>query len=181
MNQRLTILLLAALSPAAPQSTDTAPIAPEPVVVAPRPRPFAAAPVVWPVKGNINSGYGNRWSPFGKHSQFHTGLDISGKMGQPIYAPADGTVKSIGKAGPYGNLIIIEHEGDIQTWYGHLSKFSVEPGDPVIRGQMIGLIGATGAATGPHLHYEIRVSGIPINPTKYVLDTVTDELEKDPE
>lgn len=181
MNPRLIVILLTALSPGPQQQRDTAPMAPSPVVVAARPRPFAAVPVIWPVKGNINSGYGNRWDPFARHNQFHSGLDISGTMGQNIYAPADGKVSWVGKQGAYGNLIVVEHEGHVSTYYGHLSKFAVTVGDTVTRGQIIGYIGATGFATGPHLHYEIRVHGEPINPAKYVLDTVTDELEKDGE
>jgi len=178
MNYRLIPVLLTAFS--GPTVT-TAPVTiePPPVMIdQQKVRPFANSPVIWPVKGSINSGFGLRWDPFSKHTSYHPGLDISGKMGQDVYAPADGKVISAKRSGEYGNLIIIEHEDGITTWYGHLSEYDVEVGDTVVRGEKIGEIGMTGRATGPHLHFEIRSNGQPIDPAKYILDTITAEIEK---
>jgi murein DD-endopeptidase MepM/ murein hydrolase activator NlpD len=124
----------------------------------------AATPSIWPTQGWLSAGYGMRSDPFTGEPDFHPGLDISGDKGHPVYATAGGTVASASWAGPYGNLIVLEHGFGIATRYGHLSRFAVKPGRRVARGELIGYIGATGRATGPHLHYEVSVNGRLINP-----------------
>jgi murein DD-endopeptidase MepM/ murein hydrolase activator NlpD len=174
------LVLLTSIAPE-PQTQLQQPQIVPPVVNVPKLRPFADVPVIWPVKGQINSGFGQRWDPFTKHMGFHTGLDISGKTGQPVYAPADGTVTWAKRMREYGNLLILEHKNGITTWYGHLSSFEVNVGDSVMRGDIIGKIGSTGMATGAHLHLEIRQNDVPIDPTKYILDTITASIEKEQE
>jgi len=124
----------------------------------------AATPSIWPTQGWLTAGYGMRSDPFTGRPDFHPGLDISTDKGHPVYATAEGTVASTSWAGPYGNLIILDHGFGIATRYGHLSRFAVQPGRRVARGELIGYIGSTGRATGPHLHYEVTVNGRLINP-----------------
>jgi murein DD-endopeptidase MepM/ murein hydrolase activator NlpD len=123
-----------------------------------------ATPSLWPVRGWITSTMGSRVDPITGGSDFHPGLDIAGDRGQPVYATADGTVKQTGYQGAYGNLVTIDHGFGLQTRYGHLQNFSVKPGDQVKRGDMIGRVGATGRATGYHLHYEVLANGRLLNP-----------------
>jgi len=131
---------------------------------------LAALPSRWPVRGAVNSEYGNRLSPWSKATEFHGGLDISAGMGTPIYAPAAGTVFFAGKQAEYGTAIIVDHGQDIRSLYGHLSKLAVQSGQKVERGMVIGYTGNTGRSSGPHLHYEILVKGQPVNPRAYLWD-----------
>lgn len=124
----------------------------------------AATPSIWPTQGWLSAGYGMRSDPFTGRPDFHPGLDISTDKGHPVYATAEGTVASASWAGDYGNLIVLDHGFGIATRYGHLSRFAVQPGRRVARGELIGYIGSTGRATGPHLHYEVTVNGRLINP-----------------
>lgn len=126
----------------------------------------AATPTIWPTHGWLSAGYGTRADPFTGEPDFHNGLDISADRGRPVYATADGTVESAGRNGDYGNLIVLRHGFGIVTKYGHLSKFAVARGQRVRRGDLIGHIGATGRATGPHLHYEVTVNGRLLNPLR---------------
>lgn len=126
----------------------------------------AATPTIWPTHGWLSAGYGTRADPFTGEPDFHNGLDISADRGRPVYATADGTVESAGRNGDYGNLIVLQHAFGIVTKYGHLSKFAVARGQRVRRGDLIGLVGATGRATGPHLHYEVTVNGRLLNPLR---------------
>jgi murein DD-endopeptidase MepM/ murein hydrolase activator NlpD len=122
-------------------------------------------PFAIPVKQGqfrFTSPYGYRWG------RLHAGVDLAGPVGTPIYAPADGVVLKAGRESGYGNVIRIQHDFGIQTVYGHLSKFRVKTGQKVSRGERIGDMGNTGRSTGPHLHYEIRVGGSPINPMKFI-------------
>ncbi len=122
----------------------------------------------WPVIGVITSPFGPRRSPFGGAPEFHQGLDIGADMGTPVKAAASGTIISAGWYGGYGNYILIDHGGGMSTGYGHLSRIDVGNGQQVQRGQIIGAVGSTGASTGPHLHFEVRISGKPVDPTAYL-------------
>jgi len=105
---------------------------------------------VWPTDGVVYSLFGVRWGVM------HSGLDISGKSGTPVLAATDGTVEFAGRKGGYGNLVVVRHAEDYETYYGHLSVISVKQGDLVKKGDKIGLMGSTGKSTGPHLHFEVR-------------------------
>ena len=124
----------------------------------------AATPSIWPAYGWLTSGIGSRPDPMTGSEDFHAGLDIAGEKGQPIYATAAGRVTHAGYQGGYGNLVVVEHGFGLETKYGHLSSYSVRPGQQVKRGDVIGRLGATGRATGYHLHYEVRANGRLLNP-----------------
>jgi murein DD-endopeptidase MepM/ murein hydrolase activator NlpD len=123
-----------------------------------------ATPSMWPAYGWLSSGMGTRRDPVSGGLDYHSGLDIAGERGQPVYATASGTVREAGYQGSYGNLIVIDHGFGLETRYGHLSKLQVKPGAEVQRGDVIGQVGATGRATGYHLHYEVTANGRLINP-----------------
>ena len=123
-----------------------------------------ATPSIWPVHGWLSAGYGMRSDPFTGKRDFHPGLDISAERGTPILATADGKVEVAAPSGDYGNLVVVDHGFGLVTRYGHLSKFAVWQGREVKRGDLLGYVGATGRATGPHLHYEVLASGKLINP-----------------
>ncbi len=124
-------------------------------------------PTMWAHLGKINNEFGYRRNPFGGRSyEFHSGMDIDGEKGDMVVAPANGIVSEAGWQNGYGNMIEINHGNGLITRYGHLSKINVQIGEPVQRGQLIGLIGSTGRSTGPHLHYELRLNDKPINPRR---------------
>jgi murein DD-endopeptidase MepM/ murein hydrolase activator NlpD len=129
----------------------------------------AATPSIWPAHGWLSSAVGRRTDPIHGGDDFHQGLDISADAGSPVYATADGTVSVARREGAYGNLITIDHGFGLETRYGHLSKYEVKSGEKVKRGQLIGRVGSTGRATGPHLHYEVRVNGRLLNPLQLLL------------
>lgn len=129
-------------------------------------------PSITPTEGHLTSGYGYRIDPFLHCIKMHTGVDISNKPGTPILASADGVVSFTGYLSGYGLTVKIDHGNEIETLYGHLSEFYVKEGQSVLRGEAIGAMGNTGRSTGPHLHYEVRVAGRPINPKGYFLDEV---------
>jgi murein DD-endopeptidase MepM/ murein hydrolase activator NlpD len=131
-------------------------------------RRLAATPSIWPTRGRISSGFGMRRNPFGGGSQFHYGIDIAGTHGTPVYATANGQVSFAGYRGGFGNLVIISHGYGFQTYYAHLSGFAVSNGQWVKRGQVIGYMGRSGRATGTHLHYEVHVNGVAVNPYRYL-------------
>lgn len=118
----------------------------------------------WPVSGPITSPFGLRSNPFGSGLEMHPGIDIGAPMGATIAAAAGGRVIFAGSYGGYGNAVIIDHGGATSTLYGHCSQIFVAEGQDVQRGQAIGAVGMTGRATGPHLHFEVRVNGIPVDP-----------------
>jgi murein DD-endopeptidase MepM/ murein hydrolase activator NlpD len=121
---------------------------------------LGAAPSIWPAHGPISAMFGSRESPFGGGgSEVHSGLDISGDRGQPVFATAGGVVEFTGWNGDYGNMVTINHGFGLVTRYAHLSTMLARVGDRVERGQTIGQIGTTGRVTGPHLHYELLVYG----------------------
>ena len=123
-----------------------------------------------PVKtAAFTSGYGIRSDPFRGGAAMHAGIDLSGPVGTPIYATANGVVTTAGyNSGGYGNLVKIDHGRGIETRYGHLASMSVRPGDRVTRGQQIGRMGSTGRSTGSHLHYEVRIDGRAVNPVPFM-------------
>jgi murein DD-endopeptidase MepM/ murein hydrolase activator NlpD len=129
----------------------------------------AATPSIWPAHGWLSSIVGSRKDPFTGDADYHQGLDISADHGSPVYATADGTVRHAAREGAYGNLITIDHGYGLETRYGHLSKYDVKPGAKVKRGDIVGRVGSTGRATGPHLHYEVRVNGRLLNPLQLLL------------
>ena len=129
----------------------------------------AATPSIWPTHGWLSSSMGNRSDPIDGTKDFHPGLDISADKGDAVYATADGKIVNASAAGNYGNLVIVDHGYGIETRYGHLSAFKVKLGQTVKRGDLLGLVGATGRATGPHLHYEVRANGRILNPLQLLL------------
>jgi murein DD-endopeptidase MepM/ murein hydrolase activator NlpD len=131
---------------------------------------LACTPSVWPTRGWLSSGFGNRISPFTNEKEFHKGIDISTRMNTPILAPADGIVSSTGKDYVMGNKLMINHGFGLKTRYGHMAKILVKKGEYVKRGQEIGLVGNTGRSTGPHVHYEVYLNSLPVNPRRYILN-----------
>ena len=131
-----------------------------------------AAPNLWPVQGQVTGSFGERIDPFNGEGAFHSGVDIGTSYGTPIIAPADGIVTLTDMLGGYGKAIMIEHGNGISTRYGHLSGFAVTAGQRVHRGDVIGYVGESGRSTGPHLHYEVRINDVPVNPYKYLRITI---------
>ena len=127
-----------------------------------------SVPSVWPVRGVVTSRFGLRQSPYGEGGEMHGGIDIMGRYGAPVGASGDGEVIFAGRDSGYGHLVIVAHPGEIRTMYAHLSATYVRQGQTVKRGQAVGAVGATGRATGPHLHYEVRVAGVPVDPHRYL-------------
>ena len=128
---------------------------------------LAATPSIRPLKGWISSRFGYRESPFTGRREFHRGLDIATHAGSPIIAPANGLVTFAGSKGLMGNMVAIEHGFGMVTRYGHTQKLLKKKGDRVKRGEVIALVGNTGRSTGPHLHYEVRLNGVAVNPMNY--------------
>lgn len=127
-----------------------------------------AVPGLWPVNGQLSSFFGMRRDPFSGLGEFHPGVDIVVNPGTPIRATADGRVVLSGWNGGYGLAVVISHGNGLETLYGHLSKVGYLVGQEIRRGEILGYSGATGRATGPHLHYEVHVSGAPVNPYRYL-------------
>ena len=121
-------------------------------------------PSIWPAAGYVSSPYGLRFDG----TEFHQGIDIAADMGAPIVATADGVVTAAGWNGGYGNMVDVDHGGGIVTRYGHASALAVTVGQQVRRGEVIAYVGSTGRSTGPHVHYEVRVNGAPVNPAGYL-------------
>jgi murein DD-endopeptidase MepM/ murein hydrolase activator NlpD len=131
---------------------------------------LASTPTIWPTIGWVSSPFTYRDDPFTGKRQFHYGLDIATNFGNPIVATADGIVISLGNDKMGGKNAIISHGNGLTTHYLHLSKFLVGSGQKVKRGDVIGLVGKTGKALGPHLHYEVRLNNKPANPYNYILE-----------
>ena len=129
---------------------------------------LADAPSMWPVEGRVASSFGEREDPINGEGAFHTGVDIDAPYGTPVRAAGDGDVTGAQMGVGYGREVTLDHGHDMMTLYGHLSEIAVYPGQHVIRGQVIGYVGQSGRATGPHLHYEVRVHDVPVNPYKYL-------------
>jgi murein DD-endopeptidase MepM/ murein hydrolase activator NlpD len=128
----------------------------------------AATPSIWPAHGWLSSRTGGRTDPFTGEADYHPGLDISADRGTPVYATADGTVTQAASSGAYGNLVVIDHGNGLTTRYGHLSRFDVNVGDRLAKGELLGFVGSTGRSTGPHLHYEVRMDERAVNPRNYL-------------
>jgi murein DD-endopeptidase MepM/ murein hydrolase activator NlpD len=129
---------------------------------------LADAPSLWPLEGRVSSSFGERMDPINGEGAFHSGIDICAPYGSPVRATGDGDVTGAAMGAGYGREIVLDHGHELRTVYGHLSAIAVLPGQHVIRGQVIGYVGQSGRATGPHLHYEVRVHNIPVNPHKYL-------------
>lgn len=126
-------------------------------------------PSVWPVQGRLSSSFGKREDPFRGTGSFHAGVDLKSSYGAPIVATADGLVTHSGWFAKYGKRVVLSHGNNgLSTSYAHMSKFHVRPGQIVRRGEVIGQVGQTGKSTSPHLHYEVRYLGTPINPYRYL-------------
>ena len=130
------------------------------------------APNLWPVEGHVTGSFGERIDPFNGEGAFHSGVDISSSYGQPVIAPADGSVLFADFLGGYGRAVVVDHGHGITTRYGHLANFAVARGQQIRRGDTIGHVGLSGRSTGPHLHYEVRINDTPVNPYKYLRLTV---------
>lgn len=140
---------------------------------------LADAPSLWPVEGRVASSFGQREDPINGEGAFHSGIDIDAPYGTPVRATGDGDVSGASMGAGYGREVVIDHGHDVRTVYGHLSAVAVFPGQHVTRGQVIGYVGQSGRATGPHLHYEVRVHNVPVNPHKYLRTTYTQMAKLD--
>jgi murein DD-endopeptidase MepM/ murein hydrolase activator NlpD len=125
-------------------------------------------PSLWPVTGQISGSFGERLDPFSGEGTFHAGVDISSQYGGEVRVTADGVVTAVEIRAGYGRLVAVDHGFGISTWYGHLSGFNTRPGERVKRGEVIGYVGISGRVTGPHVHYEVRLHGAPVNPWRYL-------------
>lgn len=137
---------------------------------------LAAAPTLWPVQGRITASFGERIDPFSGEGAFHRGVDISSDIGTPIIAPADGVIQFADAMNGYGRAIVVDHGNGISTLYGHLSGYAVSQGQIIHRGDTLGFVGQSGRSTGPHLHYEVRIFNTPVNPHKYLVFTLNQQL-----
>lgn len=133
---------------------------------------YADAPNLWPIQGVVTSSFGERLDPFEGEGAFHTGIDIATAVGTPVHATADGVVIKASMGTGYGREVILDHGHGIETLYAHLSGYAVAEGQEVRRGDVIGYVGSSGRSTGPHLHYEVRIHNTPVNPHKYLRDTM---------
>jgi murein DD-endopeptidase MepM/ murein hydrolase activator NlpD len=131
---------------------------------------LASTPSIWPTHGWVTSDFGTRLDPYVAERQMHEGLDIATPHGQPVQSPSDGVVVFNGVEGGYGKVLVLDHGYGVKTRYGHLSEVFVKLGDRIKRGEKVAAVGNTGKSTGPHLHYEVRVNGIPENPRKFILE-----------
>lgn len=132
------------------------------------PAPGGSGQLAWPVSGPVSSPYGYRTHPIFGDRRLHSGIDISAGYGQTVFSADGGTVSFVGVMGGYGNVVVVDHGGGLATTYNHLSAFSVSSGQSVGRGQPVGAVGCTGYCTGPHLHFEVRVNGTPVDPMPYL-------------
>ncbi len=130
---------------------------------------LSSTPSIWPTKGWLSSRFGYRISPFTQRKEMHKGIDISSRLNTPIIAPADGIIIKTGWNGSFGRMISIRHGNGYITKYAHLNKILVKKGQAVKRGDKLGLVGQTGRSTGPHLHYEVHLKGVPVNPLHYIV------------
>jgi murein DD-endopeptidase MepM/ murein hydrolase activator NlpD len=129
-------------------------------------------PNIWPIDGRLMSAFGRRTDPFSGEGAIHTGVDIAAPSGTPVKAAADGVVTYAQFFGGYGRLVIVTHNNGMQTYYGHLSKFDVIPGQEIRQSEVLGRVGSSGRVTAPHLHYEVLVGGAPVNPYRYLMRSV---------
>lgn len=158
-SSRIQALLQAREQAAAGESTTTGPTGPTPT---------GGGSLAWPAVGPVTSPYGYRIHPIFGYSRLHTGVDIGAGDLSPVVAGEDGTVAFAGVMSGYGNVVVIDHGGGMATTYNHLSSFSVSSGQSVRRGQTVAAVGSTGFSTGPHLHFEVRIDGSPVDPMPYL-------------
>lgn len=137
-------------------------------------------PSVWPLMGTLRSSFGERSDPFSGEGAFHTGIDLAVPVGTPVHATADGVVSLASWSGQYGKTVVIDHGNRLQTYYAHCSQLLVVPGEDVRLGEVIAFSGGTGRATGPHLHYEVRIAGTPVNPYRYLVKARINEPARPP-
>jgi murein DD-endopeptidase MepM/ murein hydrolase activator NlpD len=131
---------------------------------------LASTPSIWPTKGWMSSRFGYRISPFTGKREFHRGIDISTRMSAPIVVPADGIVSNISWDRGYGRILSVKHGYGLMTRYAHIKEALVKKGRYVKRGETVALVGNTGRSTGPHLHYEVHLNGVAVNPLRYILN-----------
>jgi murein DD-endopeptidase MepM/ murein hydrolase activator NlpD len=129
---------------------------------------LTATPSLWPVIGHLTGSFGERMDPFSGEGAFHTGVDISSQYGDAVRVAADGVVIEANERAGYGRLVVVDHGYGLTTYYGHLSSFNVLAGQQLRRGDTIGNVGVSGRSTGPHVHYEVRINGAPVNPMRYL-------------
>ena len=129
---------------------------------------FKYTPSLWPVLGHVTGSFGERMDPFSGEGAFHAGVDISSYYGDEVRVAADGMVVAVETRPGYGRLVIVDHGFGLTTWYGHLSGFKTRVGAQVTRGEVVGYVGTSGRASGPHVHYEVRSYGAPVNPWRYL-------------
>jgi murein DD-endopeptidase MepM/ murein hydrolase activator NlpD len=128
-----------------------------------------AIPTVLPVdQGYYSSNFGYRIDPFNGRNVFHTGVDFVAPPGTAVYAAAGGVVSAAEQHSEYGHMVDVDHDNGLTTRYAHLSKYKAKVGDVVLKGQLIGEVGSSGRATGPHLHFEVREKGVPLNPNRFL-------------
>jgi murein DD-endopeptidase MepM/ murein hydrolase activator NlpD len=144
-------------------------------------QPVISRPSVWPVVGRLMDGFGRRLDPFSGEGEreFHTGVDISAPTGSAVKVTADGIVTLAQfTSGGYGRMVVVDHGGGVETYYAHLSRIFVQVGQGVRRGETVGAVGSTGRVTAPHLHYEVRIGGNPVNPYNYMKSPIFDTAAK---
>jgi hypothetical protein len=129
---------------------------------------LTSTPTLWPVIGHLTGTFGERMDPFSGEGAFHTGVDISSQYGDAVRVTADGVVLEADERAGYGRLVVVDHGFGVTTYYGHLSSFNVVAGQQLRRGDAIGNVGVSGRSTGPHVHYEVRINGAPVNPMRYL-------------
>jgi murein DD-endopeptidase MepM/ murein hydrolase activator NlpD len=163
------MMVLAKTPPQSEQACAAPPRVERPAVRPAIARTSPSDPGGWPVAGDVSSGFGWRQSPYGGGSQRHTGLDIRAEYGTPVRVSAPGTVVFAGRdSGGYGTAVVVDHGNNVKTLYGHLSGLYVSEGQRIARGTVVGAVGNSGRATGVHLHYEVRVGNVPVDPMLYV-------------
>ncbi|HRD01218.1 MAG TPA: M23 family metallopeptidase [Candidatus Saccharicenans sp.] len=131
---------------------------------------LATTPTIWPTVGWVSSSFGSRIDPYTGRNAFHSGLDIATNLNNPVVATANGVVAQVGFDKYKGNFVCISHGNGLTTEYWHLQKYTVKSGQKINRGQVVGYVGQTGKALGPHLHYEVHLNGKPINPIDYIIE-----------
>jgi hypothetical protein len=129
---------------------------------------LTSTPTLWPVIGHLTGTFGERMDPFSGEGAFHTGVDISSQYGDSVHVSADGVVIEADERAGYGRLVVVDHGFGVTTYYGHLSSFNVIAGQQLRRGDRVGYVGVSGRSTGPHVHYEVRINGAPVNPMRYL-------------
>lgn len=134
---------------------------------------LSSLPTSWPVRGYIGSSFGRRPDPMNGSPEFHEGIDISAAYGAKVSAPADGVVLFAGAQRGYGYVVVLAHKYGISTRFGHLSTYSVRPGQHLRKNDILGYVGSTGKATGPHLHFEVRIDNNPVNPVRFLGSTAS--------